>query len=240
MRCTAVPHTGHGCLYFPWTAKSSRNAVTFSGNFSRASCRSRSVHSFSTAWVASNRARTSSADIFRVSRAGDSFARWRISSEYALPIPDNKRGSVSERFSVWFSRRSADSNSSRVEASGSIPPRSNSSSARARWIEARFFVAASVSTSVPEGKSRAASPTFPGIFAPRSSHLNRPAIIRWITRNSPPSSMKTIRLPRRRTSSTRRPLATLSGGSKVRTTKGLATRTPCRGWPAMRDAIDST
>src|SRR5207253_2830901 len=85
MRCTAVPHTGHGCLYFPWTAKSSRNAVTFSGNFSRASCRSRSVHSVSTVRVASKSARTSSLDIFCVSRAGDSFARWRISSEYALP-----------------------------------------------------------------------------------------------------------------------------------------------------------
>ena len=32
-------------------------------------------------------------------------ARWRISSEYALPIPLNKRGSVRDLLSVWFCRR---------------------------------------------------------------------------------------------------------------------------------------
>jgi hypothetical protein len=31
----------------------------------------------------------------------------RISSEYALPMPLNKCGSVSARFEVWLSRRSA-------------------------------------------------------------------------------------------------------------------------------------
>mgnify|MGYP006159512717 CR=1 FL=1 len=40
------------------------------------------------------------------------------------------------------------------------------------------FDPASVSSSVPEGKSNAARPTFPGTAAPRSRHLSRPAIIR--------------------------------------------------------------
>ena len=35
---------------------------------------------------------------------GDSRARCKISSEYAFPIPLKRRGSVSERFNVWFSR----------------------------------------------------------------------------------------------------------------------------------------
>ena len=39
-------------------------------------------------------------------------AACRISSEYALPMPLNKRGSVSARFNVWFSSNSARWNSS--------------------------------------------------------------------------------------------------------------------------------
>ena len=35
-----------------------------------------------------------------VSCSGDNFAASRISSEYALPMPENSRGSVSARLSV--------------------------------------------------------------------------------------------------------------------------------------------
>ena len=45
--------------------------------------------------------------------------------------------------------------------------------------EAWRFDPCSVSRSVPLVKSKARSPTFPGIAAPRWRHRNRPAIIRW-------------------------------------------------------------
>ena len=147
---------------------------------------------------------------------------------------------MSDRFKVWFSLRSAASNCAGVASSGSRPPRRNSSSDRARWIEARFLEAASVSASVPPAKSKAARPSLPGIFAPASSHLKRPAIMRWMTRKRSSESSKTMRLPSRRTSRTRFPTAALRGGSKVRTTKGLATRTPVSAWPFNRAASAST
>ena len=46
----------------------------------------------------------SSLESFRVSASGESRARCRISSEYALPIPLKSCGSVSARLSVWFPR----------------------------------------------------------------------------------------------------------------------------------------
>jgi hypothetical protein len=45
--------------------------------------------------------RSSSASVKRdVRRSGERQARWRISSEKALPIPVNRRGSVSEHLRV--------------------------------------------------------------------------------------------------------------------------------------------
>jgi hypothetical protein len=60
----------------------------------------RVVHSNSTSRVASSSRATSSSDIFCDIASGDSFARCRISSEYALPMPLKSVGSVSERLSV--------------------------------------------------------------------------------------------------------------------------------------------
>ena len=115
-------------------------------------------------------------------------------------MPLKIRGSVSARFSVRFSVVSAARKSARLEPSGSSPPRSNAASdfcPRTRCRLARFLVLASVSSSVPFGKSKAARPTLPGIFSPGGRQRSRPAIIRCRTRNSSSSSSKTIRLPKR-------------------------------------------
>jgi hypothetical protein len=68
-------------LYFPCTAISGRNAVTFSGNLSPVSARSREIHSVRVVRVASNNLATSSSFIFCVKVVGDSFAAHKISSE---------------------------------------------------------------------------------------------------------------------------------------------------------------
>ena len=59
---------------------------------------------------------------------GDKRARCRISSEYALPMPLIKRGSVSARFSVWLRRFSTASNSAaryaiELDSAGLVLPR---------------------------------------------------------------------------------------------------------------------
>jgi hypothetical protein len=81
MRWTGVPQSGQGFPYRPCTAMPSRNAVTFSGNARSASRRNRSIHSPSTPRTAACSRAISSSDSRLVSFAGESFARWRISSE---------------------------------------------------------------------------------------------------------------------------------------------------------------
>ncbi len=157
-------------------------------------------------------------------------------------MPLKRRGSVSARLSVWFSRRSASTNAARVASSGSSPPRANCPSPvspRTRWSEARFFELASVISSVPVEKSNAASPTLPGTFAPRAPQRKRPAIIKWKTRNRSPSSPSTIRLPMRRSSRTVRPSASRSGGSTERSRNGLASRARSYVCPSTRAPIAS-
>ena len=61
----------------------------------------------STAGAASHSRAISSSPSRLVSCSGDSRAACRISSEYALPMPLEERGSVSARLSVWFSLVSA-------------------------------------------------------------------------------------------------------------------------------------
>src|SRR6267143_35341 len=237
MRCTAVPHTGHGLRYRPCTAIPSRKAVTFSGKPLFASALRRSIHSRRTSCVALCRRAICSSESLCVVCTGESRARWRISSEYAFPIPLNSRGSVSERLSVWFSRSSASRKAASGASSTSIPPRSiarTASAPRTKCKDARFFVAASVRTSVPYGKSMAASPTLPGTLAPRSSHLRRPAIMRCRTRNRSPSSSSAMRLPMRWMRTTCLPVASEMGGSKVRSTNGEARRTAWIGWRKTR------
>src|ERR1022692_708704 len=122
MRWTLVAQAGHGTPYLPCTAISGRKAVTFSGNFSPASRRSRSVQSRSVFFVASLRRATSASESRDVRATGESFAAWRISSEYAFPMPEKSVGSVRARFSVWFSLLRRAVNCSRVAPSGSPPP----------------------------------------------------------------------------------------------------------------------
>ena len=61
-----------------------------------------------------------------------------------------------------------------------------------------------------------------------------PAIITCRTRKRFPSSSSAMRLPMRRIRTTCLPTASTSGGSKVRSTKGEARRTPWMGWRRMR------
>src|SRR5258705_13249628 len=72
--------------------------------------------------------------------------------------------------------------------------------------------------SVPCSKSSAKRPIFPGILAPGSFHLNRPAIMRWKTRKSSSSASTTIRLPRRWRSTMARPSIADNGGGDERGT----------------------
>ena len=90
MRCTGAPQTGHGCLNRPWTAISSRNAVTFSGNAPPPAVAQALDPRRSVARIASYSRAISSSVSERVSFSGDSRAAWRISSEYALPMPLNE------------------------------------------------------------------------------------------------------------------------------------------------------
>ena len=68
-------------------------------------------------------------------------------------------------------------------------------------------------------------PTLPGTAAPRAASFRRPAIIRCSNKNRSPSRRNAIRLPTRSKSPTRRPNALASGGTAVRSSEGLGTRT---------------
>ena len=152
-------------------------------------------------------------------------------------MPLKTRGSVNVRLSVWFSATSARPNAARSASSTSRPPGSSARSAaspRTASSDARRFVPASVISSVPVEKSNAARPILPGGLAPAARHCSRPAIMRWITRNSSSSSAMTIRLPSRRRPTTRRPVSAFSGGSTERRRNGVSRRTRCRVAPAMR------
>ena len=70
----------------------SRNAVTFSGNRTRAFADRRMSHSSSVPRVAAKRRSHSSSVNLRVKARGESRAAWRISSEYAFPTPLTMRG----------------------------------------------------------------------------------------------------------------------------------------------------
>ena len=158
-------------------------------------------------------------------------------------MPLNRRGSVSARLSVWFSRCSRSRNAGRSAAATSSPPRSNAARALAPCTtcsEARFLVPASVNASVPLAKSNSARVMRAGGRSPRPSQRRRPAIIRCNTRKYSPSSASTMRLPRRRTATTRRPSTLASGGTAVRSTNGLIRRTRSSRLPddAPLEALD--
>ena len=217
----------------------SRNAVTFSGNARDASRESRRDQSPSTERVAAYRVSISCDDICCVRLAGESLALCRISSEYALPIPENRRGSVRARLTVWLSRVSASRKRARFVSRTSRPPRSNAArpaGPATRSSEARFLVLTSERTSEPSAKSRAQSAPLPPTFAPGRRQCNRPATIRWRSRNTSPSSSKTIRFPIRRSPTTRRPAASVIGGEIERSRKGLPRRILSSRLPSTRGA----
>src|SRR6267154_2377149 len=152
-------------------------------------------------------------------------------------MPLNRCGSVSARLSVCLSAFNLAAKSSSRASRTSSPPGSMAASAASpstRWIEARRFVPASVSSSVALSNSNTASHMRPGGFAPLASQRRRPAIIRWSTRNSPPSSSKTMRLPIRRRPKTFLPSADAMGGFTLRRTKGLRSRKRVNVRPVRR------
>src|SRR5258706_5803609 len=214
-----------------------RNAVTFSGKPDPASARSRSIQSLRVWCVAANSLSHSCVCNLCVSVIGDSCAACRISSEYALPIPLTRRGSVRALFRVRFSNISAARNDVKSLVKISIPPgsteRKPSSPART-CNDARRLVPASVSTSDPLGKSKAARFCRPDSFAPGSRQCNRPAIIKCSTNQRSPSTPMAIRLPIRRNSRTVRLSTFVMGGCTVRSKKGLVSRTRSIGWPTIR------
>ena len=87
-------------------------------------------------------------------------------------MPEKSRGSVSARFSVWFSRRSAPRNASsrraRAPRARRDRARASAASPRTRWSDARLFVPASVSISVPAREVERREPDAAAArFAPR-------------------------------------------------------------------------
>ena len=173
----------------------------------RAGCR---VHAASVSRVALCSRALSSSVSERVSFSGESCAACRISSEYALPMPLKRCGSVSARLSVWFSRVSAarkclEASSRSGRCRPDRAPRS-AASPRTSVSDARLRVPASVKIERAGRETRrsrarpAASSSRP---APRQ--CRRPAIMRWITAKSSSPRSSTMRLPMRRTPSTVRP-----------------------------------
>ena len=100
--------------------------------------------------------------------------------------------------------------------------------------DARRFVPASVSTSDPFGKSKAAKLCLPASRAPAARQCNRPAIIKCNTSHKSPSTPIAIRFPIRPTPRTTRPSTSPIAGSTVRNKKALPNRTRSSRWPTMR------
>ena len=144
---------------------------------------------------------------------------WRISFAHARPMPAISRWSrssaCSRRDSPWTISPSRSGPS--PSASG---PRCASSASAASGVSsqtpARFFLAFSVRTSFePPWNSSANAGVF-GPFSPAWRNLSRPAVIRWTSSTSSPSSVgKRRRLPRRSAPRKRRPSSASSGGSNV-------------------------
>ena len=114
------------------------------------------------------------------------------------------------------------------------PPSCSASSPARTYSDARRFEPASVSTSDPGVKSNAASAFRPASFAPADFQCSRPAIIRCRTSQRSPSTPIAIRFPMRRSSRTTRPFTLSSGGSTVRKSVKLASRTCSSFCPRMR------
>src|SRR5439155_464197 len=87
-------------------------------------------------------------------------------------------------------------------------------------LQRRLRGPASVTRSVPVGKSSAARRSLPGMRPRGGRQWRRPAIIRWRTRKSSASRPITRRLPSRRSPVTLRPSAAARGGSTERRKNG--------------------
>ncbi len=153
-------------------------------------------------------------------------------------MPEKSRGSVSARFKVWFSDTSRSAKAPRLAASTSMPPASSARSASrpaTTCSDARRLLPASVSTIEPTSNSNTAS-ALRAVALPGASQRRRPAIIRWTTTKSSPSSASTTRLPIRSIASTRLPSTAESGGTTLRSRNGLPMRTRSSRWPTTRAA----
>ena len=127
-------------------------------------------------------------------------------------MPSKMRGSVSARLSVWFSRRSAARERGRARPRAPrarrgrgprAPARAAHDVQRGALLRARLGQEQRARRRSRRPRGRAA----PGDRCARGSRQrSRPAIIRWSTRKSSPSSSSTMRLPRRRTPATRAPV----------------------------------
>ena len=115
MRWTGAPQTGHGLPIAAVDGHAFAERGDLLGKRPRRLPRAaaRSTPRACAAWPRSSRAISSSVRL-RVSFTGDSCAACRISSEYALPMPLKRCGSVSARLSVWFSRVSRSANAGSV------------------------------------------------------------------------------------------------------------------------------
>ena len=144
---------------------SSRNAVTFSGKPPSVSRRSRSVHSASTACVAacSRSTRLGSSDRVSLRATAARDAGSRPSRRCRCPQNRSRVGERALERVVARQQRGSELvevGVQRLEAAA-VELRERRL-ARTRWIDARFFGLASVSSSVPFSKSNAASPILPG------------------------------------------------------------------------------
>ena len=131
-------------------------------------------------------------------------------------MPLSRCGSVSARFSVWFSRVSASPNSltrrgQDFEAAGIVRRelllrRAPGTAMRGASIPLRSGSAIRFESRKRQDRLCRESLDASGLCA-FVAHLKRPAIIRWMTRNRSPSSSQTSRLPSRRSARTFLPLA---------------------------------
>ena len=121
-------------------------------------------------------------------------------------MPLRMCGSVSARFSVWFSARSRAANAVDVGVEHLEPAhvergerrRSAHDVKRCAALRARFGQRERAVREIEH-----ASVMRPGGFCSLASQRKRPATIRWITRKRSSSNAMTMRLPSRRTSTTR-------------------------------------
>ena len=178
---------------------SSRKAVTFSGKPSPASARRRSVHSESVA-----RGRRRAAQSPRVERVAQLERREprAVQDLVGVGVAD---AAEEARIGEGALERVALAREGLAELPRRVAPSDLEAAAIERCepglalhdVQRRPPLGARLGEHQRprQPKSNAASPIRPGSGAPAGRRCRRPAIIRWMTRNSAPSSSRTMRLP---------------------------------------------